>query len=331
MASLIWDQFDYVLSDLDGVVYEGSQAISPAPEVLGQLAALGIPIGYVTNNSSRKASVIAEQLQGFGVHCAPEDIIGSGQTGVALLAEQVAHGSRVLVVGGDGLRDWVTRGGFEVVETAEAHPAAVIQGFAPDVSWRNLAEAAFAIQAGAKWIATNSDWTLPQERGMAPGNGTLVSAVHTAVGQLPMVAGKPEAPIFELAKAHFADKYSVAQPLFIGDRIDTDITGANKVGMASALVLTGVSTRKEVLGQRLEGRPRYIIGSMSELLEDYAYPRATKHGYRSGSAEVELRDTKVRVVDGDPTSVDALRAACAVVYTSKTPIFGLDVEPALYE
>jgi HAD superfamily hydrolase (TIGR01450 family) len=331
LASLIWDQFDYLLSDLDGVVYEGLKSISPAPEVLGELASLGIPVGYVTNNSSRRAAAIAEQLLGFGVRCAPDDIIGSGQTGVALLAEQVPAGSRVLVVGGDGLRDWVSRGGFEVVDSADAHPAAVIQGFAPDVSWRNLAEAAFAIQAGAKWVATNSDWTLPQERGMAPGNGTLVSAVHTAVGQLPLVAGKPEAPIFELAKAHFEAKYGVKQPLFLGDRIDTDITGANKVGMASVLVLTGVSTRKEVLGQRLEGRPRFIIGSMSELLEPYAYPRATKRGYRSGSAEVELRGSKVRLVEGDPTSVDALRAACAVVYTSKTPIFGLDVEPALYE
>ena len=331
MTSLIWGQFDYVLSDLDGVVYEGSRAISPAPEVLGELGARGVPVGYVTNNSSRKASAIADQLLGFGVRCSPDDIIGSGQTGVALLAEQVPAGSRILVVGGDGLRDWVSRGGFEVVDSAEAKPAAVIQGFAPDVSWRNLAEAAYAIQAGAKWVATNSDWTLPQERGMAPGNGTLVSAVHTAVGQLPLVAGKPETPIFDLAKNHFSVKYGVGQPLFIGDRIDTDITGANKAGLASVLVLTGVSTRKEVLGQRLEGRPRYIIGSLAELLEDYAYPRATKRGYRSGSAEVELRGTKVRVVDGDPSGIDALRAACAVVYTSKTPIFGLDVEPRLYE
>lgn len=331
MTAKVWDLFDFVLSDLDGVVYEGANAIAEASHALEKLRNMGVPVGYVTNNSSRKASVIAEQLAGFGVISDPEDIIGSGQTGVELLSTLIPAGSKVLVVGGEGLRDWVTRGGFELVGDARAHPAAVIQGFAPDVSWRDLAEAAFAIQAGAKWVATNSDWTLPQERGLAPGNGTLVSAVHTAVGQLPLVAGKPETPIFDMAVRRFSTRYGVSSPLFIGDRIDTDITGANKAGLASVLVMTGVSTRKEVLGMRPEGRPRYIIGSLAELLEDYAYPVQTKHGFRSGSAEVHLRKNRVTVAEGDPTSIDALRAACAVVYTSSTPIYGLDVEPALYE
>lgn len=331
MTANVWGQFDYLLTDLDGVVYEGKQAIEPAPEVLSALAASGIPVGYVTNNSSRKASAIAEQLAGFGIHAEPDDIIGSGQTGVELLATLIEPGAKVLVVGGDGLRDWVTRAGFELVADATGNPAAVIQGFAPDVSWRDLSEAAFAIQAGAKWVATNSDWTLPQERGLAPGNGTLVSAVHTAVGQLPLVAGKPETPIYEAAVRRFESEYGVSAPLFIGDRIDTDITGANKAGIASCLVLTGVSTRKEVLGMRPEGRPRFIVGSLDELLSDYRYPVQVGAGFASGDATVELVGNKVVVKRGDPKSIDALRAACAVIYTSATPIYGLDVDPALYE
>lgn len=330
-VNLIWDTFDYLLSDLDGVVYEGRRAIEPAPAIFAGLAANGIPIGYVTNNSSRSSAAIAEQLLGFGVTAKPSDIIGSGQTGVELLAQQISAGSRVLVVGGEGLRGWVKKFGFEVVDSAVDQPAAVIQGFAPDVSWRQLAEAAYAIQNGALWIATNSDWTLPQEQGLAPGNGTLVSAVHTAVGQLPIVAGKPELPIFAAAQKHFELEYGVKRPLFLGDRIDTDITGANKAGMASALVMTGVSTRKEVLGMRPEGRPRYIIADTSELLAPYRYPVEIKHGYASGTAVVELRGNKVRVAQGDPAGIDVLRAACAAVYTSKTPIYGLDVDPAIYE
>lgn len=330
-TNLIWNLFDSVLSDLDGVVYEGSNAIEPAPRVLAELAANRIPVAFVTNNSSRRSEVIAEQLAGFGIVSEPDDIIGSGQIGVELLSTLVPSGSRVLVVGGEGLRYWVQKAGFEVVSDASSHPAAVIQGFAPDVAWRNLAEAAYAIQAGAKWVATNSDWTLPQERGLAPGNGTLVSAVHTAVGQLPIVAGKPEVPIFEASRKHLEAKYSATRPLFIGDRIDTDITGANKAGLASALVMTGVSTRKEVLGQKPEGRPRYIIKDLAELAEPYRYPIETKHGYRCGESLVEISRNKVRVIEGAPKSIDALKAACAVIYTSKTPIYGLDVEPALYE
>lgn len=327
VAARVWSDYDVLLADLDGVVYEGSAAIKGAPEAIQELQKQGLPIGYVTNNSSRKPETIASQLAGFGVHCEPENIIGSGKTGVDILKTLVPTGSKVLVVGGEGLRARVTEGGFELVSDSSAKPDAVIQGFAPDVSWRDLAEAAFSIQNGAKWVATNQDWTLPQEKGLAPGNGTLVSAVHTAVGQLPIVAGKPEPAIFHTAVEHFGAK----RALFIGDRIDTDIIGANRAGIDSVLVLTGVSTRKEVIGIKPEGRPTYIIGSMSELLKPYKAPKKTKRGYSCDGAEVEMLENKVVVTFGDPKSLGALRAACAVIYGSELPIYALDVEPALYE
>ena len=126
---------------------------------------------------------------------------------------------------------------------------------------------------------------------------------------------------------HFASQ----APLFVGDRIDTDITGANRAGLASVLVLTGVSTRKEVLGVGPEGRPKYIIGSMLELLQPYEEPKKTLNGFKLGKTLVELLGNKVVVSKGDPKSLDALKAACAVIYAASTPIYGLDVEPALYE
>jgi hypothetical protein len=119
--------------------------------------------------------------------------------------------------------------------------------------------------------------------------------------------------------------------LFIGDRIDTDITGANRAKIDSVLVLTGVSTRKEVLGIKPEGRPTYIIASMAELLSPYKAPKKTKRGFACDGAEVELLDNKVVVSFGDPRSLGALRAACAVIYGSELPIYALEVEPALYE
>lgn len=327
MKAKVWRQFDVLLADLDGVVYEGTRAIAGAPEAISELAKAGVPIGYVTNNSSRKPEAIADQLAGFGVQVSPDDIIGSGKTGVELLATLIPAGSKVLVVGGEGLRARVIEGGFELAASSEDKPAGVIQGFAPDVAWRDLAEAAYSIQNGAKWVATNQDWTLPQEKGMAPGNGTLVSAVHTAVGELPLVAGKPESAIFHAAVKHFEAK----SPLFIGDRIDTDITGANRAGIPSVLVMTGVSTRKEVLGVKADGRPNFIIGSMKELLQPYDEPKKTKRGFSCKGVDVELLGNRVMVSQGDPRSLGALRAACAVIYASDVPIYGLDVEPALYE
>src|SRR5690606_24751009 len=108
-------------------------------------------------------------------------------------------GAEVLVVGGEGLVVEVERAGFSAVGTSSAATSAVVQGFSPDLGWRQLAEAAFALQgehAERPWVATNNDWTIPVEGGIAPGNGTLVSAVHTAVGRLPVFAGKPETAIF---------------------------------------------------------------------------------------------------------------------------------------
>src|SRR5690606_27523275 len=132
----------------------------------------------------------------------------------------------------EGLVVEAEKAGYSVTRSAEDSPAAVVQGFAPEVAWTDLAEAAFALkvpedEGGIPWIATNTDWTIPRERGVAPGNGTLVSAVHTAVGRLATVAGKPETPIFEEALARF----SAASPLFIGDRLDTDILGAARAGI----------------------------------------------------------------------------------------------------
>ena len=240
VAVRLWGEYDTLLADLDGVVYEGSRAIAHAVESLNQLQAEGIAVGYVTNNSSRTSATISNQLNGFGLTTTAEQIIGSAQPGTELLATLVEPGAKILVVGGEGLRSRVAAAGFLVVDSADDEPAGVIQGFAPDVAWKHLAEAAFAIQNGAKWVATNSDWTLPQERGLAPGNGTLVSAVHTAVGQLPLVAGKPEPAIFLTALREFHTDAA----LFVGDRIDTDITGSNRAGIDSPLVMTGVSTRK---------------------------------------------------------------------------------------
>ena len=327
MTAKVWGTYDTVLADLDGVVYEGKHAIEPAPAVINSLQKQGVKFGYVTNNSSRRPETIAEQLRGFGVEVESEQIIGSAKTGVELLATLIEPGSKVLVVGGDGLRHRVIEAGFELVNSADDKPAGVIQGFSPDVAWVNLAEAAFSIQNGAKWVATNQDWTLPQERGLAPGNGTLVSAVHTATGILPLVAGKPEPAIFHTA----VSELRAVKPLFVGDRIDTDITGANRANIDSALVLTGVSTRKEVLGVKPEGRPTYILESMQELVEKYVGPKQTKRGFKCGKSEVELLGNKVRVIAGDPKNIETLRAACAVIYNSATPIYGLDVEPSLYE
>ncbi len=327
VVAKVFDQFETLLLDLDGVIYEGKNVIEDAVESITALREMGIKTGYVTNNSSRKPETIADQLRGFGLELSASEVISSAQAGVELLATMIPAGSKVLVVGGEGLRAEVVAAGFELVASSDQSPAAVIQGFSPDVGWNDLAEASYSIQRGAKWVATNQDWTIPREKGLAPGNGTLVSAVHTAVGQLPVVAGKPERAIFDTAVRTFLARSAI----YVGDRLDTDVVGANKAGLGSALVMTGVTTRKELLAAKSDSRPTYILGTLKDLLSDYRTPSKTKRGYKLGEAEVELLGEKIVVSFGDPQSLDALKAACLTIWECGTPIHLLDVESALYE
>lgn len=326
------DGVDVLLADLDGVVYTGPGAIPHAIESLNR-AAESIRVGYITNNASRTDASVAAHLTELGLTVAPEEVVTSPQAAVRLLADAVPSGSTILVVGGDGLVDELVKGGYVVTRSADDNPAAVLQGFAPEVSWTHLAEAAYALhprEDGVEipWIATNTDWTIPQARGIAPGNGTLVSAVHTAVGRLATVAGKPETPIFEEATARF----SAQKPLFIGDRLDTDIVGANRAGMDSILVLTGVDKAKHVLAADKFSRPTFILDDLRQLHEAYPATRMSRNGSEAtvGKSVVRIEGNDVVIVRDGDTAIDLLRAACAAIWASGRAIYGFNVPERLY-
>ncbi len=322
---------DTVLADLDGVVYAGPGAIPHAVDALNRAEREGARLGFITNNASRTDASVAAHLSELGLRVAGEQVVTSPQAAMRLLAQHVAPPATILVIGGEGLVVEVEKAGYTVTRSAEDAPAAVVQGFAPEVGWTQLAEAAYALQlpedeGGIPWIATNTDWTIPQARGIAPGNGTLVSAVHTAVGRLATVAGKPETPIFDEAVARFAAR----SPLFIGDRLDTDIQGAARAGLRSALVLTGIDRPKHVLASGPDARPDYLLSDLRELFEPYPPTHTSGDRTRVGSATVEIDGADLRVVSAGDTPIDLLRAAAAAVWGSGRAIFGFRVDERLY-
>lgn len=324
------DGVDTVLADLDGVVYAGPGALPHAVESLNRAGA-SARLGYITNNASRTDASVAEHLRGLGLDVAASDVVTSPQAAMRLLAQIVPPPATILVVGGDGLVDEVQKAGYTVTRSAEEAPRAVVQGFAPEVAWTDLAEAAFALklpeeEGGIPWIATNTDWTIPRERGVAPGNGTLVSAVHTAIGRLATVAGKPETPIFEEALARFG----AAKALFLGDRLDTDILGASRAGIDSALVLTGIDRPKHVLAAPEGSRPTYILSDLRDL--HLPYPEATqKDGvFRVNEAAVRVQGADVEIIAEGGAQIDLLRAGAAAIWASGTPVFVLRVPEQLY-
>ncbi|MDQ1574348.1 MAG: glycerol-phosphatase [Actinomycetota bacterium] len=326
---------DLVLLDLDGVVYAGPHAIPYAVESINAVAET-IRVGYITNNASRTTASVADHLTSLGLRVSENEVVSSPQAAVKLLAGMVPNGATILVVGGDGLVDVVEKAGFTVTRSADDSPSAVVQGFAPEVAWTHLAEASFALARdangdGIPWVATNTDWTIPVERGIAPGNGTLVSAVHTAAGILPIVAGKPEVAIFEEA----VERFGASSPMFIGDRLDTDILGANRAGIPSVMVLTGIDHAKQVIAAAADSRPRFLLEDLRGLSEPYPVIEAGEDHDGSivtkvGDAIVRRSAEKITIENAGDSRINLIRAGAAAVWTSGMAIYALDVPSELY-
>ena len=304
MSRLV-DGYDLVIFDLDGVVYLIDKPIPGAAEAVERLRADGIAVAYATNNASRRAAQVADALSGMGVPARADEVLTSAGASAALLAKELPAGAPVLVVGADALRDEVRDAGLTPVETFEDKPAAVVQGYGADVGWRILAEAALSVRAGARWVATNTDRTLPSPRGPLPGNGSLVSVLRTALDREPdVVVGKPQPALFTTA----ASMSHAERPLTVGDRLDTDIEGAVTAGMDSLLVLTGVSGPADLLAAPPERRPTYVAADVSGLFAPPVplQPATELGGWRlSGDG----------ALDGEGDPVDALRLLCPAAWS----------------
>lgn len=271
------DRFDGLLCDLDGVVYAGTNAVVDAIESLNRAAGLGLKIGFVTNNASRPSQVVADQLNSLGLNVSADQVFGSAAAAAGLVADDVAARSadfvgrapRAMVVGAEHLRHELRAVGVDVLQTAneytaDTQPDYVVQGFDPGLGWADLAAAAFAINAGATWVATNTDSTIPRAEGIAPGNGSLVAAVRAAVNVEPVVAGKPQPTLMRFAAAQLGLK----APLVIGDRLDTDVAGGVAAGFSTALVLTGIDTAESAAAASPDERPEFVLDTLADLFAE---------------------------------------------------------------
>jgi glycerol-1-phosphatase len=305
------DLYDAVLLDLDGVIYRGQSPVAHAAEVIADIRRRGVAIGYVTNNAARTPDQVAEHLRELGIPAKPEDVVTSAQAGARLVADRVPPGSAVLVVGGEGIDAAIRERGLHPVRSLAESPAAVIQGYGPEVGWRDLAEAAYAVESGLPWVATNTDKTIPTARGIAPGNGALVAAVVTASGVSPVVAGKPEPPLHHESVL----RIGAAKPLVVGDRLDTDIEGACRVGADSLLVLTGVTSAEDLVSADPAHRPTYIAADLRGLVVSHPHVELQGDGRWSCHGWTVRIDDTVKI-DGRGDPVDGLRALCAAAWSS---------------
>ncbi|MFG2525705.1 HAD hydrolase-like protein [Streptomyces sp. NPDC048527] len=306
------EAYDTALLDLDGVVYAGGDAIAHAPESLAVARRAGMGLAYVTNNALRTADAVAEHLTELGIPTDAADVITSAQAVARLISEQVPDGSRVLVIGGEGLRVALRERGLEPVDSADDEPVAVVQGYGgPDMAWGRFAEACYAIARGVPWFASNTDLTIPSARGIAPGNGAAVEVVRIATGAQPQVAGKPLPPMHRETIL----RTGAERPLVIGDRLDTDIEGAFNGEVDSLLVLTGVTDGAQLLAAPPQHRPTYVDVDLRGLLTGQPDVVAQGNGFACGGWVATAGDEHLEL-EGEGEAIDGLRALCAAAWTA---------------
>ncbi len=317
--------YDVALLDLDGVVYIGPDAVRGASEALATAREQGMRLAFVTNNAARPPTAIAEHLTRLGIAAEPDEVITSSHAAAHYLADRLSPGAAVLVVGTVGLDEALVERGLRPVYTASDDVAAVVQGYSPDLNWKQLAEGAVAIRRGVPWVATNLDPTVPSSRGPLPGNGSLVASLRLATGLDPVSTGKPDPTMHREA----VQRSHAQRPIVVGDRLDTDIEGANMVGCASLLVLTGVSTARDLLSVSENLRPAFVSRDVSGLLVAHRAPEVDGararcgawRAERTGKGELRLAPAGEAGDEADDGAgddvaddLDGLRALCGLAW-----------------
>jgi 4-nitrophenyl phosphatase len=250
--------------DMDGVLWEGNRPLPGLVPFFDALRARGITFVLATNNASRTPGQYVDKLASFGVAVARGEVLTSAQATAAYLVERrngSTGPSRVFAIGDDGVRQALTEAGCDLLGLYETGADFVVCGMDRGLSWDKLATATLNINAGAGFIGTNPDTTLPSEHGMTHGNGAILAALQTATGVEPIVIGKPEPIMYQQALARLGT--DPARTVAIGDRLNTDILGAVRTGIPSVLVLTGISRREDLAA--LDYAPTWVLPSIVEL------------------------------------------------------------------
>ena len=284
------EHYDLVMLDLDGVVYVGPDAVPGAPEHVAAARAAGSRVAFITNNAARPPATVAEHLRELDVAADEADVVTSAQAAARLLQERLGAGSAVVVLGGGGLTEAVRSAGLTPVGVRQ-DAEALVTGYGPDVTWREIMRAAIRIREGLWWVACNTDLTIPTKLGVAPGHGVQVDMLRRFTGVEPTVAGKPARPLIDETVRRCGGE----RPLMVGDRLDTDIAGAQVAGVDSLLVMTGVTGLAELVTAGEGERPTYVSADLAGLTTPHPTPEVTETEVRLGGWSAGIREGALRV------------------------------------
>jgi glycerol 3-phosphatase-2 len=300
---VIIERYGTVLLDLDGVVHRGDRVVPAAAATLADLRRRGTRILFLTNNSSRTPQQVAGDLERLGVVARPEEILTSALATAAMLRREGFAGAEVFVIGEEGIRSALRDAGLRLRDGEPAQTDVVVIGWDRAADYGKLRRAALLVQRGARLVATNADAAYPGPDGLWPGAGAILAAVTTTTGASPEVVGKPARPLFEAAVELTGD----ARPLVVGDRLETDIGGAEAMGWDSLLVLTGAAGVEDVT--RSPHAPTYLGRDLAMLLEEAPRGRFEGASPRDGEAVRRLL-RRARLSDADAEGRIASTLVC---------------------
>lgn len=244
--------------DLDGTIYRGKEKIPAAKRFIERLQEHDIPFLFVTNNSTQAPIKVVENLaNNFDIHVKEENVYTSALATADYIADLDKDKRSVYVIGEVGLKQAILDKGFHFEET---NPDYVVVGLDYDVTYHKFELATLAIKRGAKFIGTNADTNLPNERGLVPGAGSVIALVECSTQQKATYIGKPETIIMEKALERLG--LPKDEVVMVGDNYMTDIKAGINFGIDTMLVYTGVSTRELVRKQEIA--PTIELGSLDE-------------------------------------------------------------------
>ncbi|MFQ5944485.1 MAG: HAD-IIA family hydrolase [Anaerolineales bacterium] len=256
-----------LIFDMDGVLWRGGKPLPGIQSTFSLLRARLIPFVLATNNASQTFEQVRSRMEAAGVSIEQNEVLTSAVGAASHLKQHVPTGSPVYAVGDPVLREALDQAGYQVQESSEG-VAAVVVGMDWSLTWEKLAEACYALMDGAFFLGTNPDVTFPTERGLAPGNGSILAALETATGLKATMFGKPEPHLFTEALKRIGTP--ATHTVAIGDRLETDILGGKRAGMPTALVLTGVATAEQVADSDLT--PDWVFEDLEELSQALSIP-----------------------------------------------------------
>jgi 4-nitrophenyl phosphatase len=272
----LMESFTNVLAliiDMDGVLWHGDQPIHGLTDFFQTLRIQKLPFILATNNARLTQDQYVTKLAKMGVQVSPDEILTSSMATALYLANHFTPSeTRVFVIGEDGATQPLIELGFTLTGLYELNDDknnpnmgadVVVCGMDQKLSWDKLATATLNIRAGATFIGTNADTTLPTERGLTHGNGAILAALEAATGVAPIIIGKPEPIIYQQALALLG--IAPDQTVAIGDRLETDILGAVRTGIRSLMVLTGVSSEDDF--KTVDYRPTWVMADIREVTQ----------------------------------------------------------------